>query len=686
MHLATLRSGLLLAIPVLAAPATAQTEFPFAAGTDSRGRGQAVSDAAGRVLIESPEYPGGLWLDLADEAGQALAGIQVEFQGRADSLVAIWSVDPSGLRQETLLWARPRGDPLGLAIEPAEPAGLPPGLASIDWRVEPGAEELLLLEVAPELIGWEAVTAFLRARWKGGKVRVAVQIDSSTAVAVDLTHPETVGRLVGYLQDRAQRSLGASASVTEVALYPYALDGYHAPLEDSIVLITSFVLVPGSKLEWWVLTELGTSRRRVTLSQASALRRLNLQGEEIVDVSPLAALTGLQRLVLDDNEIADVSPLASLTGLRYLFLEDNEIVDVGPLASLTRLIWLYLGNNEIVDVSSLAPLNILGVLDLSENRIVDVSPLASLTSLGWLSLWANEIVDVSPLASLTRLSQLGLGRNEIVDVSPLASLTSLEELWLWENRIADVGPLASLTGLVELSLHSNEIVDVSPLASLSTLEGLGLGVNGIADVGPLASLTRLEWLGLGSNEIVDVSPLASLTGLEWLALHSNKIVDVSPLAFLTRVERLGLGGNGIGDVSPLASLTSLVELSLHSNEIVDVSPLASLPRVEWLDLSGNEIRDIGHLISGRAMARGDTLYLKDNPLSDLALNEQIPALRARGVEVILDRPDPPSGKRAGHLPAIGPHRRLAVPLPRPWHRPGVPRSAEVPDRLPGSFP
>ena len=705
MPLAILRSGFLLAIPVLGAPeATAQTEFPFAAGTDRAGRAQAVSNAAGRVLIESPEFPRGVWVDVSDEAGQALPGIQVEFQGRADSLVAIWSVDPSGLRQETLLWARPRRDPLRLAIRPGQPAGLPQGLASIDWRVEPGAEELLVRQDGPELIGWEAVAAFLRARWQGGKVRVAVQIDSSTAVAVDLTRRETIGRLIGYLQDRAERSLGASASVTEVVLNPYALDEYHALLEDSIVLITSFVLVPGSRLEWWVLTELGTSSRRVTLSQASALRRLNLGGEQIVDLSPLAALTGLQRLVLDDNDIADVGPLASLTGLRYLFLRDNDIVDVSPLASLTRLIWLYLGNNEIADVSSLAPLTTLGVLDLSENRIVDVTPLASLTNLGWLALWGNEIVDVSPLASMTRLSQLGLAGNRIVDVSPLATLTRLDWLSLGVNEIVDVGPLTSLTGLEwlelggngiddvsalasltrmeQLGVTRNRIVEISPLTSLTRLELLGLSNNRIVDVDPLASMTRLEALGLGGNEIDDVSSLAPLTRLEWLELGGNKIDEVSPLASLTRLWALGLSSNRIADVSPLAALTSLEELRLSHNQIVDPSPLASLSALRLLDLGANEIKDIRYLVAGKSLTRGDTLYLTDNPLGDLAIKEQIPALRARGVEVIMDETPGPSAKGVGHTPVIRAYRHLADPRSRPWQRPDEPGSVEVPDRLP----
>ena len=78
MRAAILRSGMLLA---LASAATAQTELFFATGVDSTGWAQAQSNADGHVLIESPQYPRGLWMHLVDEAGDALTGLQVEYQG-----------------------------------------------------------------------------------------------------------------------------------------------------------------------------------------------------------------------------------------------------------------------------------------------------------------------------------------------------------------------------------------------------------------------------------------------------------------------------------------------------------------------------------------------------------------------------------------------------------------------------
>ena len=100
----TQRTALFLALlfPGLVALGTsaaiAQTELFFATGVDSTGWAQAQSNADGHVLIESPQYPRGLWLHLVNEAGDALAGLQVEYQGRPDSLVvdALCRSDQSG--------------------------------------------------------------------------------------------------------------------------------------------------------------------------------------------------------------------------------------------------------------------------------------------------------------------------------------------------------------------------------------------------------------------------------------------------------------------------------------------------------------------------------------------------------------------------------------------------------------
>ncbi len=380
-----LRTGVPFA--VCASAAEVEAEFPFAAGTDSTGRAQAVSDAAGRVLIESPEFPRGLWVDLVGEAGQALAGIQVEYTGRRDGLVALRCVDPSGLRQETLLWTRATGDGLRLALRPGEPANLPPGLTAIDWRIEPSVE---WLSESNWLIGWAAVAAFLRnysGSWDGW---FTVRLGESS-IAVDMNQTGAIETLVPQLQGTHVPGIDALAEGPAFAVLGY--DG--GLLGRGVILETATSgLLEDGRLEEAVLEALGQSEEaRVTLQEAVSLTRLEASGRGIRSLAGIEHFAGLRALDLNDNQIVDVSPLASVTNLDWLSLNHNGIVDVSPLASLTWLARLFLRNNEIVDASPLASLE-LEWLDLGGNQIRDIGSFMDTFVRGArLSLEGNPLSD-----------------------------------------------------------------------------------------------------------------------------------------------------------------------------------------------------------------------------------------------------------------------------------------------------
>ena len=526
-HTAIFQSAMLLALAALGvSAATPQTDFPFAAGVDSTGWAQAQSNADGHVLIESPQYPHGLWLHLVDETGDALDGIQVEYQGRPDSLVVIRCIGPVGSVRETLIWTRPDGDPLRLTLKPSESTDLPAGLTAIDWQIDPTAEVLLVPEQKTRLEGWEAVAAFLRERWQGQTGRVAVQLDASTSFAVELDHPEAVETLVDRLK-QLYLSKGLSpgeGDSLEVQVYEGSLD-----LLEGVIAYPS--LFEDAYLERTVRETLGRPQGRLTFED-------------------VASLTHLETYETYGNIYGNIY---SLVGLDYFIS--------------------------------------LQVLDLSGNQITDVGPLAGLTNLQSLRLLSNQITDVGPLAGLTNLQSLNLFNNQIADVGPLAGLTNLQSLILTDNQIADVRPLAGLTNLRSLYLPGNQLTDVEPLAGL----------------------TNLHSLRLGNNQLTDVEPLAGLANLRSLYLPDNQLTDVEPLAGLTNLRSLDLSSNQIADVGLLAGLTNLRLLYLRNNQIEDLAPLIANP----------------------ALGEGDEVYLLGNPLSDQALNEQIPTLQARGVEVIV---------------------------------------------------
>ena len=231
---------------------------------------------------------------------------------------------------------------------------------------------------------------------------------------------------------------------------------------------------------------------------------------------------------------------------------------------------------------------------------------------GWVN--SNKVSDFSPLFGLTQLATLNLSFSSLSDASFLSELTQLRSLHLGNNNLSDISALSGLTQLTGLTLWNNAITDVSPLAGLTQLTSLSLSGNTIADMSSLRGLTQLRYLNLGYNSISDVSTLAALTQLISLNLNGNTITDMSPLMGLTQLTSLNLYSNAITDVSVLAELSQLTVLDLRYNTIADIAPLVGL------NLTGTQWNNTG-------------LYLERNPLSYASINEHIPAMQAKGIEV-----------------------------------------------------
>lgn len=187
------------------------------------------------------------------------------------------------------------------------------------------------------------------------------------------------------------------------------------------------------------------------------LRHLSLGANRLSDISALASFGGLSRLELAGNGIPDIAPLAGLGSLRHLSLSDNVIANVGALSGLTGLDALFLNRNRIADIGPLAGMERLSRLFLAENLISDVGPLSGLTDLEVLDLTGNHVADVSALAGLESLHTLALGGNALTEVEALGELGSLRWLDIGGNRIADLAPLKSLSALRTVYVMGNPL-------------------------------------------------------------------------------------------------------------------------------------------------------------------------------------------------------------------------------------
>ncbi|MFP6596630.1 MAG: leucine-rich repeat domain-containing protein, partial [Candidatus Hydrogenedentota bacterium] len=93
----------------------------------------------------------------------------------------------------------------------------------------------------------------------------------------------------------------------------------------------------------------------------------------------LRSLKNLRKLNLDNNNVLELSFLLSSPIIEELTLSNNRLVDITVLASLNHLKGLGLDVNNITDVSALASLSGLRVLGLTDNNIEDISPLVPKT-------------------------------------------------------------------------------------------------------------------------------------------------------------------------------------------------------------------------------------------------------------------------------------------------------------------
>ena len=89
------------------------------------------------------------------------------------------------------------------------------------------------------------------------------------------------------------------------------------------------------------------------LEHCVALASLEIPGNQIIDLVPLAGLKQLQYLNLASNQVSVIAPLASVPALQYIELSHNHVKDVKPLSGLTNLASIYLSANRLGSVALL---------------------------------------------------------------------------------------------------------------------------------------------------------------------------------------------------------------------------------------------------------------------------------------------------------------------------------------------
>jgi len=216
----------------------------------------------------------------------------------------------------------------------------------------------------------------------------------------------------------------------------------------------------------------------------------------------------------------------------------------------------------------------------------------------------------------------------------LSDMLRLVDLAGNEKGIVALTGLETALNLKTANLMGNQINDPAPLGQLPNLEALNLGKNQLTDLSSLQDLTGLLQFRCEHNQVTDISAVAGMTQLRMLFIHYNPLEDLSPLETLDLLNEINLSGLELADLTAISGKTTLRSVMALNNRISDITTLATLPELEGVYLINNQLTDLAPLIDNAAFAAGDHLDVRSNPLSQVALDEQIPTLVARGVTVV----------------------------------------------------
>lgn len=352
--------------------------------------------------------------------------------------------------------------------------------------------------------------------------------------------------------------------------------------------------------------EAATYSARLVENLGSRLHYLSIDRAKLKAVPvELCGLSALKHLQLIGNNLSDLPGAFAKLKVTTVILSDNEFARVpAPLMQCGQLCRLDLSKNQLKALpdafgDSLASLE---KLNLSQNRLED-------------NIWHS-------IPKLGRLRELDLSSNLLKSIPGglSTSLSSLQELNLSHNDIPSIENLARITSLRVLLL-SRLALDPASFGSSSHSSGDGAGAK------TLLTLPKLDVLDLSHNKIASLATevFVTLTKLTTLKLHNNKMLRLpKEIGALTALQNLFLQENQLFKIGKqLAQCSNLEVLRLEFNNLTKLpAAMRSMSKLHCLMLHHNRFKIIPEpLYDATFVSHLYTLSLEDNPLTPEILKQ-----------------------------------------------------------------
>ena len=222
---------------------------------------------------------------------------------------------------------------------------------------------------------------------------------------------------------------------------------------------------------------------------------------------------------------------------------------------------------------------------------------------------AFALVPVADSELFTALRDVGLANDEFY-----SALEDYQDEWIIKT--------CYFLGVVERAAHLGYVFARNLLKDI-----LGYGLGAIPKVAEI-----LDKSAERAEEIWNKGGDADLGGTIVVSYRDGEEEPVYfPDANLEAAIREAIG-KPAGDIYP-ADLEGLTTLYAWDKSIVDLGGLEHCTDLTWLTFRNNQISDISALVQNPGLGEGDTVDLRNNPLSGESVDVYVPQLQDRGVTV-----------------------------------------------------
>ena len=338
----------------------------------------------------------------------------------------------------------------------------------------------------------------------------------------------------------------------------------------------------------------GATPTAETLHKIIKIEEVDISGHtEIDNIKPLEKLLLLRRLDVSGTSVADLSPIDGLSSLEELNFSNTQVTDLAPLQSLKNLRTV---NGSLTRVSNIDVFDGFAKLEELNFDNTEVKYLGVINSLPSFRVgyFDNSKVEDGDVAVLTHDDEKSVVVYETDQLRNWWGLLTDE----WQDvfrKAANLDKRPSreeihrLTGARSFVVRSILIKDITPMSEFVRLRDLKFNDTQVSDLSPLASMQQLEVLDCSRNPIGSLAPLANLRQLRVLYADNTQISDIDALAGLVHLEELKISGTDVKDLRPLESLTELKVLEFYNTRVKKIKPIMELSNLKSLKCYNNSI-------------------------------------------------------------------------------------------------